>query len=115
VLSVGQRPKDGARTVNTREGDAVATPVDLNTPSLQGKEHNQGRNSNGTGEGSRGDAERGLVTVNFTIRCSGGHSLVVLGPPGEETPPGEVVEEIGDGDSGPNVDHVVRSPGGSTS
>ena len=114
MLSIGHRPEDGPLTVNTRKGDAVAAPVDLNTLLLQGEEHDQGGNSDGAGEGCGGDAERGLISMDFTIRRNGGHSLVVLGPPGQETPPEEVVEKVGDGDTGPNVGHVVRSPDKST-
>jgi hypothetical protein len=57
VLSVGQRLKDGADTVDTREGDAVTAPVDFNVLSLQGEEDDQGGNSDAAGEGRGGDAE----------------------------------------------------------
>ena len=57
VLSIGQRPEDGASTIEAREGEGVSVPVDLNTLSLQGEEDDQGTNSNGAREGRRGDAE----------------------------------------------------------
>jgi hypothetical protein len=59
VLSVGQRLQDGARvsTVDTREGDVVTAPVDLNALLLQGEEDDQCGNGDGAVEGSGGDAE----------------------------------------------------------
>lgn len=56
MSSIGHRLEDGASAVNTREGDGVTTPVDLNTLLLQGEEGNQGTDSDGAGEGSGGDA-----------------------------------------------------------
>jgi hypothetical protein len=61
VLSDGQRLQDGASTVDTREVDAVTTPVDFNTLLLQGKEDDQCGNSDTAGEGTGGDAENLLA------------------------------------------------------
>jgi hypothetical protein len=57
VLSVGQRLKDGAGTVDTREGDVVTAPVDFNALLLQGEEDDQSGNGDGAGESSGGNAE----------------------------------------------------------
>ena len=56
VLSVSQHLQDRASTVDTREGDSVATPVDFNALMLQGKDEQSG-NGDAAGEGSGGDAE----------------------------------------------------------
>jgi hypothetical protein len=113
VLSVGQRLQDGASTVDTREGDAVTAPVDFNALLLQGEEDDQCGNSDGAGEGSGGDAES-LSAQNSQSGVGRGYSLVVLGPPAQVTSPDVVVEDVGDGDGGPNVGHVVRCPDDST-
>jgi len=55
-----------------------------------------------------------FVSMRQAIGRSGGHSLVVLGPPGQETPPDVVVEDESDRNGRPNVGHVVRSPDKST-
>jgi len=114
VLSISQGFEDGASGVETRKGDAVAAPGDLNTPLLQGEEGDHGENSDGAGEGGRGDAEGRFISMEFAIRCSGGHSLVVLGPPAQVAPPDIVVEDKGNRNGGPNIGHVVRSPDNST-
>jgi hypothetical protein len=57
VLSIGQRLKDGAGTVDTSKGDAVTAPVDFNVLLLQGEEDDQCGNSDAAGEGGGGDAE----------------------------------------------------------
>ena len=51
-----------------------------------------------------------FISIEFAIRHSEDHSLVVLGPPGQEPPPDVVVEDKGDRDCGPDISHVVRSP-----
>lgn len=51
-----------------------------------------------------------IVSIAFTSRRGRRHSLVVLGPPAQETPPDIVVEHVGDRDGGPNVGHVERCP-----
>jgi len=112
VLPIGQRSKDGASGVNTLKGDVVAAPVDLKLLLLQGEEGDQGADSDGAGEGGRSDAERMLI--NFPIKCSGYHSLVVLGPPAQVAPLDVVVKEKADGDSGPDIGQVVGSPEKST-
>ena len=115
MLSIGQRLEDGASSVNACVGDTVTAPVDFKTLSFQGKEDDQGANSDGAGEARGCDAERGSLSVmRQAIGRSGGHSLVVLGPPGQEMPPDVVVKDEGDGDGGPDVGHVVRSPVKST-
>jgi hypothetical protein len=57
VLSVGQRLKDGATGVDTREGDAVTAPVDFNVLLLQGEEDDQSGNGDGGRKGGGCDAE----------------------------------------------------------
>jgi hypothetical protein len=57
VLSVGQHLQDRTSTVDTREGDAVAAPVDFDALLFQGKEDDQSRKSDGAGESIGGDAE----------------------------------------------------------
>jgi hypothetical protein len=61
VLSVDQRLQDGAGAIDTREGDAVAAPVDSNALLLQREEDDQPRNGDGGGEGSGGDAKSSLA------------------------------------------------------
>ena len=56
----------------------------------------------------------GVCQRRIRNQAQGGYSLVVLGPPAQVTPLDIVVENVGDGDGGPNADHVVRCPGGST-
>ena len=53
--SMGQPLEDGAIIVDTREGDVVTAPVDLNALSLQGEEDGQCGNSGTAVEGSGGD------------------------------------------------------------
>ena len=57
---------------------------------------------------------RVFISIEFVIRRSRGHSLVVLGPPAQVTPSNIIVEDVGDRDGRPNVAHVVRSPDEST-
>lgn len=114
VLPIGQRPEDGAGSINTREGDGVTTPIDLNTLLLQDEEGEQCTDSDGTGEGSGGDAGRKFISMNLAVGHCGRRSLVVFGPPAQETPPDVEVKGEGDGNGGPNVGHVVRSPDEST-
>ena len=63
MLSVGQHLQDGASTVDPREGDAVAAPVDFDALLFQGEEDDQSGKSDGAGEGIGGDAE-GSSTQN---------------------------------------------------
>ena len=58
VLPVGQHLQDRASTVDPREGDVIAAPVDFNVLLLQSEEDDQCGNGDGAGEGSGGDAER---------------------------------------------------------
>jgi hypothetical protein len=51
-----------------------------------------------------------FVSAEFAIGRRRGYLLVVFGPPAQVTSPDVVVEDIGDGDGGPNVGHVVRCP-----
>ena len=55
-----------------------------------------------------------VVSAELAIGRRRGYLLVVLGPPAQVTSPNVVVEDVGDGDSRPNVGHVVRCPDGST-
>jgi len=115
MLSLFQRLEYGTRTVNTREGSGVTAPVNLNILLLQGEEDDQGADGDSAREGRRGDTEGKSSSVrNLQIKGSGGHLLVVLGPPGQVIPPNIVVEGEGDRDCGPNIAHVVRSPDKST-
>jgi len=52
--------------------------------------------------------------MEFAIRRSGGRSLVVLRPPAQVALSDVVVEDVGDGDGGPNIGQVERSPNKST-
>lgn len=112
--SFGHRLKDGASGVNTRKWEVITAPIDLDTLFLQGEEGDQGGNSDTARESSGGDAERQLISMEFATRNSRGHSLVVLGPPGQIIPLDVVVKKDGDWDGRPNVAHVVRSPDKST-
>ena len=116
VLSISQRLENGASGVNACKGDTVTIPVDFYTLLFQGEEGDHGTNSDGAGEARGCDAEREreFVSMRQAIGRSGGHSLVVLGPPGQETPPDVVVEDESDRNGRPNVGHVVRSPDKST-
>jgi hypothetical protein len=111
VLSISQWFEDGAGAVNTLKRDGVTSPVQLNTLLLQGEEDDQGANSDGAGEGGRGDAERGFINMKFAIRRNGGRSLVVLGPPAQVAVPDVVAEGVGNGNGGPNIGQIVGSPG----
>lgn len=106
---------DGTGGVNTRKRDVVTAPVQLDVLLLQGEEDDQSADGDAAGEGRGGDAKSFFLSVpRFTIRQMRRCSLVILGPPAQETPPEIVIEEVCDRDGGPNVGHVVGSPNEST-
>ena len=111
MVSRGQLPKFGARAVNACGGDCVTAPLEHNTLLVQGEVDDQAANSDGGGEGGGCDAKREEVYQHkASNRGSGGPSLVILGPPAQETPLYVVVEDVGDGDGGPHIRQVLRSP-----
>jgi hypothetical protein len=61
VFSVGQRPQDGASGVDTLVGDIITAPVNFNALLSQGEVHDRSSNSDGSDEGSGGDAKSSLV------------------------------------------------------
>jgi len=67
MLPLGQLLEGRALFVNTRTGDGVADPLNLNTLLLQGEKDDHGANSDGAGEGRRGDAE-GVISTKLPIR-----------------------------------------------
>ena len=58
MISLGDGVEDTPRSVAAAERLSVSAPLDRYALSLQGKEYHKCRNSNSTGEGGGGDAER---------------------------------------------------------
>ena len=114
VGSRGDRVEDTPSSITTLERQSVPSPVDLDTLPLHGKEHHKGGNGDTTRECGASDAERKQRLAKLGEREGTEHVLVVLRPPTEESPLNVVVEQPTNGDSGPNVRQVIRSPHGTT-
>jgi len=57
VLALGENPEPRTRSIKSREGQSVPTPVKFNTLLLQSKEGNQSADRDGAGESRGRDAE----------------------------------------------------------
>ena len=115
VLSRCHRFEDGASGIDTGKGNIVTAPIDFDVLLLEREEDDQGANCDSAREGRGSDADVGKKDCQNLRSRSGGlepvfHSLVILRPPAQETPPDVMIEDVGDGDCRPNVGHVVWSP-----
>ena len=105
VLAISKNPEPRARKIQTRQGQGIPTPIELNTLLLQSKEGNQRADGDGAREGRGCDAEsRGRSQIKEEpTPISEMHSLVVLGPPSKEPPLDVIVEDERQRNPGPGV------------